>query len=283
MHVTSSNRRVAGFLAMLGLSLAGMAGTAQAQTPLGLNRADGAQTPVLVYPPRKQTHCPATLILSHGLGGDETGLSSLAMAMAAQGWRVIAMGHRESGRAVLRDAFQAGQGLGGINQAAREPAAHAARIADLEATYRFATRNCRPPVMALAGHSMGAQTTMMEAGATARIGRLGSDRFDAYVALSPQGIGSAFAAGAWASVRKPVLMVTGTRDRSVDGDYTTRLSAFEGLPPGRKRLAILPGAGHLQVGNGDPRVYTLVGEFLGQISSGQWAPSRSPHADTREK
>ncbi len=213
------------------------------------------------------------MIVSHGLGGSEEGLAGFATAMGAAGWRVIVMGHAESGRALLRQALTGGIARGemraGIRDAAGDPAHHRARMLDLDATFALATRGCRPPQLVLAGHSMGAMTTMFEAGATPRFGRLGANRFDAYVALSPQGVGHVFAEGAWRAVTRPVLMVTGTRDEGTDGDWRTRLSAFEGLPPGLKRLVVIPGATHMDVGGKEARegatLAALTQEFLAGV------------------
>ncbi len=215
-----------------------------------LPRADGASTPIKRYGPADG--CGPLMIISHGLGGSENGNAGLASTMAAEGWRVIVMGHRESGRAVLREALLSLSPRQNLIVASTTPDYHRARFLDLDATIAEATRPCRPSRFVLVGHSMGAMTTMLEAGAVAKYGRFGSDRFDAYVAISPQGIGYTYEAGAWARVRKPVLMITGTRDQGSEGGYETRLSAFEGLPAGSKRFAIIPGAGHLAL-SGDGR------------------------------
>jgi pimeloyl-ACP methyl ester carboxylesterase len=291
MATLKPSRQAGFFLAvtMFLLMAAGPLSTpAMAQTATALRRADGATTPVLVYPARGTAPCAPVLILSHGFGGDETGLKSLAESMSARGWRVIAIGHRESGRPQLRAAFMSGGGLTAVDEAARRRPLHVARFADLDTVYNEAIRACRPPRLLLAGHSMGAQTTMTEAGAMPLIGRMGANRFDGYIALSPQGIGTTYGAGAWSGVSKPVLMITGTNDRTADGDYTQRLSAFEGLPPGRKRLAVISGAGHLRIGgigsasvNGV--VNALVAEFADQVASGTWAASRVGGAQIREK
>jgi pimeloyl-ACP methyl ester carboxylesterase len=270
------------------LAILALASPAMAQDMLSLRRADGAATPVMAYAARGGAACPPTMVVSHGFGGSETGHRSLAEAMSARGWRVLVMGHRESGRDQLRAAFQQGGGLPAVDAAARQRAPHVARFADLDATFAEAMRICRPRPLVLAGHSMGAQTTMMEAGAVPLIGGMGSNRFDGYVALSPQGVGTTYAAGAWSGVSHPVLMVTGTGDRTADGDYSTRQTAFEGLPPGRKRFAVLPGAGHLQIGglgSGAPAatVNALVAEFADQIARNAWGPSRVGGATIREK
>ncbi|MGL4241037.1 MAG: alpha/beta hydrolase family protein [Beijerinckiaceae bacterium] len=229
----------------------GLAGPAAAQTVAP--RADGRDTPIRAIGSRAS--CPPTLIFSHGFGGDENGSSGLAGALATLGWRVIAIGHRESGREALAAAMRSPRPFEGIAAALTTRELHAARFLDLDAAVAFATARCRPKPFVMAGHSMGAITVMLEAGAAARFGRFGADRFDAYVALSPQGVGTVYDAGAWAGVRKPVLMITGTRDNGTDGDYRTRLSAFDGLPPGRKRLAILTGARHLSLAGNEGDQY----------------------------
>jgi dienelactone hydrolase len=242
-------------------------------------RKDGRQTPYVEIR-RTDAPCPPLAILSPGFGGTERELGGLAGLLADRGFRVLVMGHAESGPDQLRAALRSSDRRAAIIAGAGDPAAHRARFLDLDAVWAVATARCRPAFALLAGHSMGAQTTMMEAGAVARIGATGRDRFDAYVALSPQGVGLRFASGAWAGVSKPVLMVTGTRDSGVDGDWTTRLSAFDGLPPGTGRLAIVAGATHMNLGGrGFGRAPDLVLEVVGDWLDDLAAPSPgSPRA-----
>jgi pimeloyl-ACP methyl ester carboxylesterase len=269
----------------IGAALIGLASSSVSAQ--GLPRADGAGTPVKRYGP--QTGCGPAMIISHGFGGDENGNSGLASAMAAQGWRVIVMGHRESGREAFRTAIFSNSPKQGILDATTTPPRHRARFLDLDAAIAEMTRNCRPAKFVLAGHSMGAMTTMLEAGAAARFGRFGSNRFDAYVAISPQGIGYTYDRNAWAGISKPVLMITGTRDQGSDGGVETRLSAFEGLPAGSKRLAIIPDAGHLALaangGNGVTKaIAALTLEFLNAVGKGRsLPPSALRGIDIRDK
>jgi dienelactone hydrolase len=272
-------------MATIGVALIGIAAPPAAAQ--GLPRADGATTPVKHYGP--QSGCGPAMIISHGFGGNETGNGGLATAMAAQGWRVMVMGHRESGKEAFRAAIFSASPKQGILDATTTPAKHRARFLDLDAAVAAMTRSCRPATFVLAGHSMGAMTTMLEAGAVGRFGRFGSNRFDAYVAISPQGIGFTYASGAWAGVRKPVLMITGTRDQATDGGYETRLSAFDGLPPVFKRFAIIPDAGHLVLAaNGNNRVTNAISaltlEFLKSVSKGRsLVPSTLRGIDIRDK
>lgn len=210
-------------------------------------RADGKHTPFTTYAVQSQS-CPPIALISPGFGGTERGLGALAVTLQAAGYLTYVIGHGESGPRQLRQALRASDKRSAIFTAAGDPAALAARFLDIDAVWAAATATCTPTFAVFAGHSMGAQTVMMEAGAIARTGRMGKNRFNAYIALSPQGVGARFAAGAWDKIDKPVLLITGTRDNGVDGDYTTRLTAFDHLPNGNKRQAVITGATHMNLG-----------------------------------
>ncbi len=260
MTLQTPHRILMAFVALVGLLFCTAGALAAFDT--AFRRTDGNDVPVKIYQDSDDP-CPPLMIISHGLGGSNAGLSDLAKAAEADGYRVIVMEHTESGRKQWRNILLGGKPGETAVALAGDPDAHRARFLDLDAAWNHATSSCKPPFTVLAGHSMGAQTTMMEAGAEAHFGRLGQDRFDAYVALSPQGVGLRYGPDAWRNVRKPVLMVTGTNDKSVDGDYTTRLSAFEGLPPGNKRIAIIDGASHMAIGgHGNRNIRALVPEIV---------------------
>jgi pimeloyl-ACP methyl ester carboxylesterase len=258
--------------ALLAVAVPSPPAAAQEQT---IPRADGAAIPVRLAGDWSAGACPPTLVLSHGLGGDERGLSFLLEAGRRAGYRVLAMAHQESGRPVLRRFFMTGRDEAML----RSPEIWRGRALDVEAAVAFATRACRPARMVLAGQSMGAATTMFEAGARGTVGWPRSGRFDAYIALSQHGVGWAFSSrGAWSGVNAPVLMITGTRDSGADGDWSTRLAAFDGLPAGRKRLAVIEGATHLNLGGlGNAAAQGIAGElareFLVSVRQGTWTAS----------
>jgi len=222
------------------------------------------------------SRCGPTLILSHGLGGNERALAWIDAPAIAAGYRVLAMEHRASG---LRALFSARRR--GAEAVLNDPAIWAARAADLDTALAFARRGgCRPAPLVLGGHSMGAAQTMMEAGARGTPPYDGHRRFDAYIAISPQGPESWAFAGrdAWARVAAPVLMLTGTQDRGHGGmTPQSRAEAFALLPPGRKRLGVVRGIGHIALGRGGDVTQTralraITGEFLSHLRNG-WAPS----------
>jgi len=216
--------------------------------------------------------CPPVLILSHGLGGDELGLGDLARAARDAGFDTWVMGHPESGRPLLRGVLTAPDRRAALAAAVGDVPVNQARRADLDAAITAATEDCRPPLMVFGGHSMGAQTVMVEAGAKNALGVEGADRFDAYVALSAPGVGGRFPdEHAWTAIDKPMLVVTGTQDKAVEGEWSTRLHAFEDLPAdGRKVLAVVEGATHMEVSGsvGGPRaelVREVVLDFLATL------------------
>lgn len=246
---------------------------AHAET-IELRRADGAVMKARLVGEWSEG-CPPTLILSHGLGGDERVLAYLDAPAVAAGYRVLVMEHRASGlRALIAMRLR-----GDMEDALRGADVWQGRARDLDAAISYATQRCRPDPFVLGGHSLGAALTMIEAGAQGRPPFAGARRFDGYIALSPQGVGWAFAeATAWATVTDPVLLVTGTEDAGLDGSWETRLDAWHGLPAGHKRLAVLDGAAHRELGGrgGTPAeadAGRVVGEFLRQLRGDAWAGS----------
>ena len=250
---------------------------AGAQENIRYTRSDGAEVSARRL---DAPGCAPLAIVSHGLGGSSDGNAPLAEALNKAGYRVVVPTHAESGRRLLVSGITAGRGLRGVDDAASDPAAHRARQADFDAILNAEERRCRVPHKILAGHSMGARATLVHAGAASSTGIRGLDRFDGYIAISAQGEGTSFfPKGAMATLRKPVMIITGTEDRSVDGGYETRLSTYEALPVGKKRLAVIDRARHNELGGrGDPRVGRLVGdlvvEFVRQIPASTWLPSR---------
>lgn len=222
-------------------------------TELMATRSDGAETPLRVYQPAPSSpssSCPPLAILSHGLGGTNSALAYLAEALRADGWLAVVMEHRESGRAFLRDHVSAERGVqSGLLAAIASKSANDARMMDITATLKWANAQCTPPFKVLIGHSMGAATTMLEAGAHNKLGVQGEDRFDAYVPLSPQGPGVTFTEDAWAHIRKPVLLMTGTRDDGTEGNWQWRAQAYKRMSPGCKWLGVIEGAGHMSFSN----------------------------------
>jgi len=55
-----------------------------------------------------------------------------------------------------------------------------------------------------------------------------------------------FPDNAWSEITKPMLILTGTRDKSMQtGEYTSRRIPYESLTPGCKWLGVIDGATHM--------------------------------------
>jgi len=220
-----------------------------AQKLVEVPRADGATTPLRVYLPTN--NCAPLALISPGAGGSEDGYKYLAEGLRDDGWRAIVIGHKESGMAALRSDMRHAHGIRkGLEELVQDPKAYDARFMDIAAALKWANASCKAPFVALLGHSMGARTVEVEAGAKNSLGLKSLDRFDAYVALSPDGPGKMFPENAWSDIRKPMLLLTGTRDGSLDGDWHTRTIPYDSMPAGCKWLGVIEGATHTNFGGG---------------------------------
>lgn len=212
-----------------------------------LVRADGAKVPVRVYSVAAGS-CRGIAVISPGAGGTEKGLAYIAEALAKDGWLGVVVGHKESGPAVLRTDMEDMGMKDALHKMTVDRPAYQARFMDIAAALAWARPRCDGKFAALIGHSMGAATVMIEAGAANRLKLAGKDRFDAYVALSPQGPGAIFPRHAWRNIGKPVLMLTGTRDKALEGAWTTRTVPYDDMPAGCKWLGVIDGATHMNLG-----------------------------------
>lgn len=263
-----------------------------AQQHLTVPRSDGRQTPLMLYPGQHPIgSCAPLAIISHGAGGSENGYRYLAQAMAALGYTTVVMGHRESGLpALAADIGQSGL-QNGTRRLVANTTAETDRLLDLSAALKWASSQCYAPFRVLLGHSMGSETTMLEAGAKNIIDipspPAAQDRFDAYIALSPQGPGIAFADHAWSGIHKPVLILTGTRDQTIGGGPESRQIPWKELPGTTGRcqwLGVIDGATHMNFAgigigkeNVESRVTQTIAAFLKGVRSNNCAlpPSAS--------
>jgi predicted dienelactone hydrolase len=248
------------------LALGWMTLSCMAQRTVSVPREDGRETPLMIYDAATGDaagggkRCAPLALISHGAGGTERGYRYLAEAMAKMGYTAVVMGHPESGPGVLGANVRA-QGLRkGVEEMVVNRDAESARLLDVGAALKWAEAGCKEqfkvlgkiPFRALLGHSMGAETVMLEAGAANRVGitspPAGQKRFDAYVALSPEGPGIVFPDGAWRGVKVPVLMMTGTQDQAIKRPPEDRLIPFREMPGakgGCQWVGVIDGARHM--------------------------------------
>lgn len=252
----------------------------QAAERLLLPRSDGRKTPVMHYAPIGV--CLGTAIISHGAGGSENGLSYLGEFLQSKGWRTIVLGHAESGRAALREKIPGLDIKAGLSALITDPAAYRGRFADIEAALAWQKGRCKNAFTALIGHSMGAATVMLSAGAENKLGLHTRIGFDAYVAMSPQGVGRIFPANAWRGIRAPVYALTGTEDKELNADWRTRLDAYKSMPPGCKWQGVITGANHMAFGRGgsDSEKVLITGSVLGFLEKAKTKDCGRPYTGT---
>ena len=264
--------------AVLTLHIVIAASFCAAQGLLQAPRADGAMTPMRVYAASVQGCAPLALI-SPGAGGSEDGYSYLGKGMQALGWRAIVIGHRESGHAALMGDIKQERGIKrGLRELVDDPKAYEGRLMDIGAALKWASSTCKAPYVALIGHSMGARTVMVEAGAKLKFEVKGAaqDRFDAYVALSPDGPDPMFPEHAWSGIKKPMLVMTGTLDKSMaTGGYESRTIPYKDMPAGCKWLGVIDNATHMNfagvgfAGNTEKLTLLEIKGFLNGLRDGK--------------
>ena len=230
------------------IAFAGLLGASagvRAQEAVSLTRQDGRPVAVTAYAP-KQSPCRGLALVSPGAGGSEQGYRFLGDALSAQGYLTVVIGHPESAPQAIRARLRGSTLRDALADLITDPQAYRGRFLDIAATRRWARERCGSDDAVLVGHSMGAATAMIEAGARNRLDVRGSDAFGAYVALSPQGAGPIFPDGAWSGIRRPVLLLTGTRDTELGGrSWETRTEPFRDLPAGCAWLGVIDGATHM--------------------------------------
>ncbi|NBS97237.1 MAG: alpha/beta hydrolase [Betaproteobacteria bacterium] len=216
-----------------------------AQETISLIRDDRKATSVQAYKP-KMTFCSGIAIVSPGAGGSEQGYRYLGEALSSFGYLTVVTGHQESGLRVLREQTFRNGVRRGLAELITDPDAYRGRFMDIRAATGWAQGQCGSNKSVLIGHSMGAATAMIAAGARNHLGANGMNSFSAYIALSPQGAGLIFPENAWSDIKAPMLMITGTRDTELGGgSWETRTEAFKNMPAGCKWLGVIDGATHL--------------------------------------
>jgi len=288
------NRRLA--MALLALALAAAPGHAQhsadgraadSHTTLDLEWLDaarGRQVPVRLYlPAAARADAPVPLVVfSHGIGGSRQGYSWLGRHWASQGYASLHLQHVGSDRGVwLGNPFEI---VARLHGAAREGEA-VARVRDLSfALDRLLAGELAPRLDAqrivAAGHSYGANTTLLAAGA--RVQRDGAalplhdPRIKAVILLSaPPFYGEAQPQQILGPVLVPSLHVTATEDViRIPGYYSgadDRVAVFDATGSARKTLAVFAGGSHGiftdRTGAGGPLLNAQVKEATRALST----------------
>lgn len=229
------------------------------------------------------------LVFSHGIGGSRLGYSYLGQHFASQGWASLHLQHVGSDRQVWAgNPFQ----VVGRLQAAAQEAEAVARVQDLHFALDTLLASplgeaVDPRRIAAAGHSYGANTTLLAVGA--RVQREGAwrdyrdPRVKAAIVLSaPPFYGEASAQDILSPIQLPSLHITTREDViRIPGYYSgveDRLAVYQAMGGAHKALAVFKQGSHSvftdRVHNPALKHATqaLVMAFLQQAFEGQSAP-----------
>jgi predicted dienelactone hydrolase len=214
------------------------------------------EIPLRVWLPRDARPAPV-IVFSHGLGGTREGYSQLARQWSARGYAVVQPQHAGSDDAVWKDVPRAGR-LDALRSAANV-GNFVARAEDvpavLDALARWNDEAGHPlrgrldlSRVGMSGHSFGAVTTQAVSGESFPLvgARYTDPRIRAALPMSPSAPRRGDATAAFAQVRIPWLLMTGTRDVVPIGGATleSRRAVYPALPAGGKYELVLAGAEH---------------------------------------
>ena len=212
--------------------------------------------PIKVYLPK--TKIPVPIILfSHGLGGSRYNNAYLGRYWAENGYLGVFIQHPGSDSEIW-ETSRPRERLAALKSAANLENSRA-RIQDVRSVIdqleTWNQTNEHPlsgrldiEHIGMSGHSFGAVTTLRVAGLKPPFGQATPDeRISAFLAMSPQPGGNNPRV-ALRSVKKPILCMTGTDDRSVINRRLTpemRQQVYESLPAGEKYQLVLQDANHM--------------------------------------
>ena len=210
------------------------------------DEARGKDLPVrATWPDDAGTH--PVVVFSHGAYGSKDGYAPLAEHWASHGYVVLQPTHEDSlayGAKPLEEAFR------GFASRPKDVALLLDRLAEVRAALDGYEGTFDAGRVGVAGHSFGAHTAQLLAGATAREGEgepasYADPRPKAFLLLSPQGRGGELDERSWEGVTRPFLVLTGTEDGGRGGQpFVWRLDPFLLAPPGDKHLVLVLGARH---------------------------------------
>jgi predicted dienelactone hydrolase len=226
----------------------------------------GRRVPIKIHVPQQQGKWPV-VVFSHGGGGNWNANFAQASHLAGHGYAVLCLEHVGSNTERMKEGLRFMDNVKAMTRGSLEVLG---RPKDVSFALDTAEEwNRTHPVLkgrldlervGVLGHSFGAYTTLVVCGACPALdwltppvppGKgLGPDLSDsrvaAGVALSPQGPGEPFfLETSYASVKTPLLGITGSRDKQQGAPPEHRRRFFELLPPGGKIFIWLANADHL--------------------------------------
>ncbi len=250
----------------------------------------GKEIQARIYYPEEGTNFPG-IVFSHGAGASRNEYLALTHAWASHGFVVIQPTHEDS--ILLKESLGQASNLPAIIAAARtDYKGWISRCRDLSFSIdALAKFNAEHPLLkgkidtakiGIAGHSYGAYTAMLLAGATLTpidnypFGRLVDERISCALILSPPGSGQqGLTKESFKTLRLPSMFMTGSRDKGLSGQPAEwRTEPFNLCAPGDKYLVFIEGATHFTFAAGRATLVTSTPGHSATISGGTHYPPK---------
>lgn len=214
------------------------------------------EIPIKIYLPADRTP-QAVAMFSHGLGGSREGSAFLGQHWAARGYVAVFLQHPGSDESVWKDvpllkrmfAMKQAASAQNFQLRVKDVPAVINQLAkwNSEDKHRLKGRLNLQRV-GMSGHSFGAQTTQAVSGQSVPFlgARFTDTRIKSAIIMSPGAPKRGDKSAAFAQVKIPWLLMTGTNDTSPIGGQTveSRLAVFPELPAGSKYQLVLHNAEH---------------------------------------
>jgi predicted dienelactone hydrolase len=218
-------------------------------THVTLSRSGQRSLELRVTFPKESGKYPL-IVYSHGFRGTLDTYDPLIKTWVSHGYVCIQPNHADSivyFKGNLRNAFKVNaSAFANWDERPQEMAMIIDRLSEIQNQVKSLSAKVDATRIGMGGHSFGAHTSSLLAGAMPRTGQSIKDkRAKAFLLLSPQGEGNGFSSEAWADMTGPVMSVTGTEDVSiVPTTPAIRRMPFDRSPAGNKFLLWIEGAHH---------------------------------------
>jgi len=203
-----------------------------------------------------------TIVFSHGAGGAGDSRMPLVRSWASHGYVIAAPTHADSIAlrrqkepdadmgGTLRKAMADGEGW---KNRARDVAFVIDSLGEIQEKVPALKGRLDAKRLGVGGHSYGAYTSQLIAGARVimpgalEATTLADERPRAFLLLSPQGRGQmGLTARSWAAIARPMMAMTGSRDRGATGQGPEeKLEPFKFAPAGDKYGVLIRDAYHM--------------------------------------
>lgn len=217
----------------------------------------------VLYPVGTTYACPV-IVFSHGAGGSKDGYQYLTRYWRSHGYICVQPTHEDAVDMSASRGSRLRQMLATLRSLPTNYKLWASRFSDISfvvSSLPFIQSqiptNMNSNEIACAGHSLGAFTTAVLAGASVPLpgknyaSTTADGRVKAAILLSPQGVQHSDgdfgfdSERSWQELHVPALFITGTLDNTQWNSYLDRCAGFKFSPAGLKYLAIVKGASHM--------------------------------------